>query len=274
MRGIELLKALLIGIVQGITEWLPVSSTGHMILLDSLLRLEGGESFKALFLVALHLGSLLAVFGLFLKRFRSAVCGRGDSGRQDRRLLIFALVGCVPAGIAGVLFEDRLEALFYNPLSVSVVLLLYGIFFVLMERLRRSQPPRVENTAELSLRDVLCIGLFQALALVPGTSRSGATILGASLLGVGRSAAAEFSFLMALPLMAGATLLEGCDLVAAGITISLTEWGALVVGMLSAFFVSRIAVKFLLDFVKRHSFEAFGWYRILLSALLLIFELF
>ena len=274
MGGIELLKALLVGIVQGITEWLPVSSTGHMILLDSFLKLEGGDAFKGLFLVALHLGSLFAVMGVFLRRFRSAVLDRGAVGRQNRRLLLLALVGCLPAGIAGVFLEDQLEALFYNPRSVSLVLLLYGVVFVLMERLRRARVPRLNNTEELSLLDALLIGLFQVLALVPGTSRSGATILGATLLGVGRSAAAEFSFLMALPLMAGATLFECRGLVATGISLTFAEMGALAVGMLAAFLVSRVAVGFLLDFVRKHSFEVFGWYRIFLSVVLLLYTLF
>ena len=269
MRGIELLKAVLIGIVQGVTEWLPVSSTGHMILLDSFLKLDGGEGFWELFLVTLHLGSLCAVLGVLSKRFRAALA-RGEDGYRSKRLLLFALLGCLPAGFAGIFLEDALEALFYNPLSVSLVLLFYGVVFVLMERLRRGQAPRVECAEALSLRDALVIGLFQVLALVPGTSRSGATILGASILGVGRSAAAEFSFLMALPLMAGATLFQCRGLVTAGVTLTPNEWGVLAVGALSAFLVSRATVSFLLDFVRNHSFEVFGWYRIALSALLLL----
>ena len=273
MGGIELLKALLIGIVQGITEWLPVSSTGHMILLDSFLGLEGGEAFKDLFLVALHLGSLLAVFGIFLRRFRSALEGSA-TGRQNRRLLLFALLGCLPSGIAGVFLDDKLEQLFYDPLSVSLVLLFYGVVFILMERLGKGRAIRIGNAEELSLSDALLIGIFQVLALVPGTSRSGATILGATLIGVGRSAAAEFSFLMALPLMAGATLFECRSLVSAEVALSQTEWGALAVGMFSSFLVSRVAVGFLLEFVRKHSFEAFGWYRVFLSGILLLSPLF
>lgn len=273
MRGIELLKALLIGAVQGITEWLPVSSTGHMILLGSFLGLRGSEGFEGLFPVALHLGSLFAVFGVFHRRLRLSFDG-GPLGRRNRRLLLFVFLGCLPAGVAGVFLEDLLETYFYNPLSVSLVLLLYGILFILMEHRRKGREPRIGDAEELSLRDALFIGAFQVLALVPGTSRSGATILGATLIGVGRSPAAEFSFLMALPLMAGAALFECRGLVTAGWALSPTEWGSLAAGMLSAFLVSRITVDFLLNFVKKHSFEIFGWYRILLSAALLLLSLF
>lgn len=272
---LEILKAVFIGIVQGITEWLPVSSTGHMILFDRVVTLDASQEFKDFFLVAIQLGSILAVLFTFFERLNPFSRKKSDAERK-RTLSLWGrvIVGCIPAGVAGVLLDDFLEGLFYSgslaPLIIAGALILYGVFFILIERRGRGCTMRVESTAALSYRDALLIGLFQILSLIPGTSRSGSTILGACLLGVGRTAAAEFSFFMALPVMAGASLLKGYKFFASGVGISGTEIAILLVGIAVAFALSLFAIRFLLDFVKRHSFEAFGWYRIALGAVVLI----
>ncbi len=272
---LELLKAFFIGIVQGITEWLPISSTGHMILFDRVVRLNVGADFKDFFLVAIQLGSILAVLVAFFGKLNPF--SRKKSEAEKKRTLSLwgrVLVGCIPAGIVGVLLDDFLEGhLFNGPIVSAVVastLIVYGVLFIWIERRARGRTMRVEDIADLSYRDALLIGLFQILSLVPGTSRSGSTILGACLLGVGRTAAAEFSFFMALPIMLGASLLKGYKFVASGVGVSGTEIAVLLVGIAVAFVVSLLAIRFLMDFVKKHSFEAFGWYRIALGAIVLL----
>lgn len=271
---LELLKALFIGIVQGITEWLPVSSTGHMILFDEFIKLDTSPEFKEFFLVVIQLGSILAVLLTFFRKLNPFSRKKSPAERQGTlRLWGRVIVGCLPAGVIGLLLDDWMEATFYNFVTVAIALLAYGVVFVLLERGWRSRHPRVAEVSELSVRDALLIGCFQVLSLIPGTSRSGSTILGASLLGVGRTAAAEFSFFMALPVMAGASLLKGYKFVASGVGISTTEIGILAVGLITAFLVSLLAIRFLLDFVRRHSFEAFGWYRIALGTVVLLYWL-
>ncbi len=273
---LELLKSVFIGIVQGITEWLPVSSTGHMILFDKVVQLNASEEFKDFFLVAIQLGSILAVLVAFFHRLNPFSRKKSENERK-KTLSLWArvIVGCIPAGVAGVLLDDFLERHLYTgsaaAITVASALILYGILFILIERRSRGRVMRVDDTAELSYRDALLIGLFQVLSLIPGTSRSGSTILGASILGVGRTAAAEFSFFMALPVMAGASLLKGYKFFTSGVGISGTEIAVLLVGITVAFLVSLFAIRFLMDFVKRHSFEAFGWYRIALGTLVLLF---
>ncbi len=271
---LELLKALFIGIVQGITEWLPVSSTGHMILFDEFVKLNTTPEFKEFFLVVIQLGSILAVLVTFFHKLNPISKRKSAAERRDTlRLWGRVIVGCLPAGIVGVLLDDWMEATFYNFVTVAIALLAYGVVFVLLERKWHDRKMRVTELSALSLRDALLIGCFQVLSLIPGTSRSGSTILGASLLGVGRTAAAEFSFFMALPVMAGASLLKGYKFVSSGVGISTTEIGILAVGLLVAFLVSLLAIRFLMDFVRRHSFEAFGWYRIALGTLLILYWL-
>ncbi len=267
---IELLKAFFIGIIQGITEWLPVSSTGHMILFDEFVKMQVSPDFKEFFLVVIQLGSILAVCVLFFHRLNPFSAVKSPAEKQDTfRLWGKVLVGCVPAGVLGVLLDDWFESNFYNFLTVAIALIVYGVAFILVERKKAEKTPRVENVSDLSFRDAFSIGCFQVLSLIPGTSRSGSTILGASLLGVGRTAAAEFSFFMALPIMAGASLLKAAKFVLSGVGMSGTEIGVLIIGLAVSFAVSLLAIRFLMDFVKRHSFEPFGWYRIALGVLVI-----
>ncbi len=268
------MKGIFIGIVQGITEWLPISSTGHMILFDELVELEVTPPFLEFFLVAVQLGSVLAVLVLFFGKLNP--CGgrkTTEEKRRVRRLLMHVLIGCIPAGIVGLLLDDWLDEHFYNFFVVSLALVFYGVVFVLLERRRRDRAFRVASVQEITARDAFLIGCFQVLSLIPGTSRSGSTILGASLLGIGRTAAAEFSFFMAIPVMAGACLLKGAKFLLSGNGISATEAAVLVAGTLTAFLVSLTVIRFLLDFVRRHSFLAFGWYRIALGAVVLLYWL-
>ncbi|MBQ2719524.1 MAG: undecaprenyl-diphosphate phosphatase [Clostridia bacterium] len=276
MEFLELLKAILIGIVQGITEWLPVSSTGHMILFDELFPLNMSEDFKDFFLVAIQLGSILAVCVLYFHKLNPLSRKKSKAERDATwRLWGNVLIGCLPAGILGVLLDDWIDARFYSETArfpvVGTTLLLYGIAFIAVERLRRGKAPRLGDVHAFTWRDALLVGGFQVLSLIPGTSRSGSTILGASLLGIGRSAAAEFSFFMALPVMAGATLLKGLKFLLSGVGVTGAEIGILIAGVLVAFLVSLVAIRFLMDFVRRHSFEAFGWYRIALGGVVLLY---
>lgn len=271
MDFIELIKAIFIGIIQGITEWLPVSSTGHMILFDEFVTLKASKEFKDFFLVAIQLGSILAVCVLFFHKL-NPFSGKktAEEKKATWRLWGRVIVGCLPAAVIGLLLDDWFNANFYNFWVVAAALILYGVAFVLIERYR-SRELRIKDVGEISLRDAFLIGCFQVLSLIPGTSRSGSTILGASLLGVGRTAAAEFSFFMALPVMAGASLLKGVKFVASGVGMSATEIGILAVGLVVAFLVSLVAIRFLMDFVRRHSFSVFGWYRIALGAIVLLY---
>ena len=273
MEILELIKAVIIGIIQGITEWLPVSSTGHMILFDEFVTLKASEEFKEFFLVAIQLGSILAVCVLFFHKL-NPFSGKKSAAekRATWRLWGHVLVGCLPAAVVGVLLDDWFTAHFYSFGVVGAALLVYGVAFILIER-RRKNALRIGDVGDLTLRDALLVGCFQVLSLIPGTSRSGSTILGAMLLGIGRTAAAEFSFFMALPVMAGASLLKGAKFVASGVGITPTEIGILVVGLTVAFAVSLVAIRFLMDFVRRHSFEVFGWYRIALGGVVLLYGL-
>ncbi len=272
MMIIEYLKALLIGIIQGITEWLPISSTGHMILFDRFFHLDTSPEFKEFFLVVIQLGSILAVCVLFFHKL-NPFSGKKSTEEKQQTWLLWAkvLVGCLPAALIGLALDDWFEAHFYNFTVVAAALVVYGIAFIVIERRKKNSVASVGDIEKLTFRDALLIGCFQVLSLIPGTSRSGSTILGALLLGVSRTAAAEFSFFMALPVMAGASLLKGAKFVASGAGISTTEIGVLIIGLVTAFLVSLAAIRFLMDFVRRHSFEAFGWYRIALGSLVLLY---
>lgn len=257
----ELWRVLLMGIIEGITEWLPVSSTGHMLLLDAFLPLPMDADFKEMFFVVIQLGAIAAVAVIYWQQLWP--WDRGGRLRSNTvGLWCRVLVGCVPAGILGLLLDDILEAHFGTPTTIAAMLILYGIAFLLIER--RPRPPRIGSIDALPLQTALGIGLFQALSMIPGTSRSGATILGALLLGVSRSAAAEYSFFLALPTMLGASALK---LVKFGFAFTAAECAALTVGMLTAFAVSMLTIRGLTAYVRRHDFTVFGWYRILLGAL-------
>ena len=266
----EILKAIIFGAVEGITEWLPISSTGHMILLEALMPLDVSEEFYSFFEVAVQLGAILAVILHYRKRL-FPFGGEKAERKEALRLWGLTLIAVIPSGVIGLLFDDTLERLFYNPPTVAIMLILYGIGFIAVERYRKGRMPKVSNMSEVTPKKALGVGIFQTLALIPGTSRSGATILGACLLGASRPLAAEFSFFLAIPTMFGAGALRGIGFFAEGNIPTLSETAVLAAGMLTAFAVSAVTVKFLTDIVRRHSFSAFGVYRIVLGAAVLIY---
>ena len=271
MQFFEFLKAFLIGIVQGITEWLPVSSTGHMILLNSVLKLNVSEAFWEMFLVVIQLGSILAVLVLFWQRLNPFSAQKSPSERKTTLALwLHVIVAIIPSGIIGVLLDDWFDAHLHHAIPVAVALITYGIVFLFLERLPGRDKQQIVSAEAVSYRTALLIGAFQVLSLIPGTSRSGSTILGAMLLGLSRTAAAEFSFFMAVPTMLGASGIKILKFVLDGETaITGREWIILTVGCATAFLVSLAAIRYLMDYVKRHSFAAFGVYRILLGALVI-----
>ena len=281
MKFIEILKAIFLGIVEGITEWLPVSSTGHMILVDEFIRLRVSAEFLELFLVVIQLGAIAAVPVFFFDRLNPFSRKKSERERKDTwSLWLKVIVGVLPAAVIGVILDDVLDAHLYNYVVVSIALVLYGIVFILIEKQRENKKKsdtgyvyRVERIEDLTYRDALVIGAFQVLSLIPGTSRSGSTIIGGMLTGVSRKASAEFSFFMAIPVMIGASLLKIVKFVMDGYTVSADELLILGIGIAVSFLVSLAAIKFLMDFVKRHTFIPFGVYRIALGGAVLIYFL-
>ena len=271
MQIFEFFKAFLIGIVQGITEWLPVSSTGHMILLNSVLKLNVSEAFWDMFLVVIQLGSILAVLVLFWDRLYPFSFKKSTAERKATWTLWFhVIVAIIPSGVIGVLLDDWFDAHLHHAIPVAIALIVYGVIFLFLERISRRQNGEVVSANAVSYKTALLIGLFQVLSLIPGTSRSGSTILGAMLLGLSRTAAAEFSFFMAVPTMLGASGIKILKFVLDGeAAITGNEWIILAIGCATAFLVSLAAIRYLMDYVKRHSFAAFGVYRILLGALVI-----
>ena len=270
----EILKAVIIGIVEGITEWLPVSSTGHMILLDEFIRLDVSAAFLELFLVVIQLGAILAVPFLFFEKLN--VFSRGNDASENRKKISLwkkVFVGTIPAGVAGFLLDDLLDRYLYNYFVVAVALIAYGIIFIFTSKNGAENNKRVNSIDELTYNDSLKIGAFQVFSLIPGTSRSGATILGGMLCGVSREASAEFSFFMAIPIMLGASGLKTLKFFLEGFRASGVEVVLLLVGLIVSFFVSIAVIRFLMDYVKRHSFKIFGYYRILLGVIVLIYFL-
>ena len=274
----ESLKALLFGIVEGITEWLPISSTGHMILLDEFVQLQMSDAFKSMFEVVIQLGAILAVVVLYFPKlwpFRRARRGEGLAGwfKMDTiRLWIRVIVAILPSAIVGIPFDDWMDVHLHTAPVVAAMLVLYGVAFIVIER-RQNQThrrTRIQSVELIDMRMALLIGLFQVLSLVPGTSRSGATILGGMLMGCSRAAAAEFSFYLAIPTMAGASLIKVLKF---GLIFTTAELVVLGIGCVSAFVVSVIAIKTFIGYIKRHSFTAFGWYRIALGALVAVYFL-
>ena len=270
MKLLEILKAIFLGIVEGITEWLPISSTGHMILVDEFIKLNISDEFKEMFFVVIQLGAILAVPVLFFDRLNPF--SRKKSEREKRvtwQLWFKVIVGALPAAIIGVIFDDLLDKHLYTYYVVAIALIVYGIGFILVERLKKSSSFRVERVEDLTYKDALIIGSYQVLSLIPGTSRSGSTILGGMLSGVSRTASAEFSFFMAIPIMLGASGLKILKFMMEGFTATSLEIALLLIGIVVSFLVSLFAIKFLMDFVKRHDFKPFGVYRIVLGALVL-----
>lgn len=268
---IEILKAIVLGVVEGITEWLPISSTGHMILVDEFLHLNVTPQFKEMFLVVIQLGAILAVVVLYWhKLWPFGIENKRIVPKKDIWQMWFkVLVSCLPAAVVGVLFDDKLNALFYNWQTVAIMLILFGIFFLVVETWNKGKTAKIHSIGELTYTSALIIGAFQLIAAVfPGTSRSGATILGAILIGVSRTVAAEYTFFLAVPVMFGASALK---LVKFGFHFTYAEAILLAVGMIVAFVVSILTIKFLMGYIKKHDFKAFGWYRIVLGAAVILY---
>ena len=269
---IEILKSILYGIVEGITEWLPISSTGHMILLEEIMPMNVSESFWSMFLVVIQLGAILAVVVLYWNKifpFRKNKEGKYTSVKSIWILWSKILVATIPAAVIGLALDDWIDAHLYNGFVVAVMLILVGVAFIYIENRNKDMRPSVNSLSALSYKDALIIGLFQVVAAVlPGTSRSGATIIGGLMIGVSRAVAAEFTFFLAIPVMFGASLLK---LVKFGFAFSVLEFFILVIGMVVAFVVSIFVIRFLMSYIKKHDFKVFGWYRIVLGAFVLIF---
>ena len=270
---IELLKAVLFGIVEGITEWLPVSSTGHLILLNEFITLNMSDAFQSMFDVVIQLGAILAVIVLFFHKLNPFAPSKSSGEKKQTWNLWFKVItAIIPSGVVGVLFDDWMDAHLHNGIVVSIALIVYGIAFIIVERRNQGKYSwAIADVHEIDYKTALMIGLFQCLSLVPGTSRSGSTILGAILIGVGRSAGAEFSFFMAIPTMLGASAIKLLKFLLTGISATGTEIGVLVVGCVVSFLVSLLVIKGLMEYVRRHSFSAFGVYRIVLGAVVLAY---
>jgi undecaprenyl-diphosphatase len=264
---IELLKALFLGIVEGITEWLPISSTGHMILVDEFIQLNSSEAFKEMFFVVIQLGAILAVVLLFFHKLNPFSPKKSKQQKLDTMQIWYkVVVGAVPAAILGFLFDDWLDEHFYNYQTVAITLIIYGILFIVIENMNKGKTAKITSFSGLSYQTAFLIGMFQVLSLIPGTSRSGATILGAIILGSSRYIAAEYSFFLSIPIMFGASALK---LVKFGFHFTGAEIAILLTGMVVAFVVSVFAIRFLVGYIKKNDFKAFGWYRIALGALVI-----
>ncbi len=273
MEWIEYLKVIILGIVEGITEWLPISSTGHLILVDEFMKLNMSDAFKEMFDVVIQLGAIMAVFVIYFKKLIPIDAVKTDNDKHrlawnNEKLIMWCkiLVASMPAAIIGLPFDDKLDEFFYNAPTVAVMLIVYGIAFIVVEKLHRGKRFKINDISEITFKTAALIGIFQVLALIPGTSRSGATIVGAMIIGVGRTAAAEFTFYLAIPVMFGASFLK---LLKFGFAFTASEAAALILGMIVAFAVSIIAIKFLMNYIKKHDFTVFGWYRIVLGVLVL-----
>ena len=268
---IEILKTILIGIVEGITEWLPVSSTGHMILLEEFVHLNMTEEFMEMFNVVIQLGAIFAVIVLFFPKLWPFTTKEKGWIKKDTWMMWFKVIaGVLPAAVLGILFDDTLNAMFYNYQTVAIMLIVYGVLFIVVEKWNKRRKPCVRKLEDVTFGTAFLIGMFQVLSLIPGTSRSGATILGALILGCSRYIGAEFSFFMAIPVMFGASLLK---MVKFGFALTGPEITILAVGMISAFVVSMLSIKFLMNYVKKHDFKVFGYYRILLGVIVLAYFL-
>ena len=271
MDIIEIIKTIIIGIVEGITEWLPISSTGHMILVNEWIQLSMSAAFKEMFLVVIQLGAIMAVVVLFFNKL-NPLSPKKDKEEKMATMRIWykVIIGVLPAAIIGLLLDDCLNELFYNYITVASMLVLYGILFIIIENKNKNKEPKITSFSELSYKTAFFIGLFQVLALIPGTSRSGATILGAIILGTSRFIAAEFSFFLSIPVMFGASILK---IYKFGFIFTGTEITTLLIGMITAFIVSIITIKFLINYIKKHDFKLFGWYRIVLGLVVIIYFL-
>lgn len=274
MEFLEIIKAIILGIVEGITEWLPISSTGHMILVDQFLKLNVSKDFMNMFLVVIQLGAILAVIVLYWEKIFPFKFSNGIKIEKDTMIMwVKIVIACIPAAVIGLLFDDQLNELFYNPTTVAVMLILFGILFIVIENYNKGKRSKINSLSEITYNVAIMIGLFQLIAAVfPGTSRSGATIVGALLIGVSRTVAAEFTFFLAIPVMFGASALKLLKFgLATGFTMTGNELSILLVGMIVAFIVSILAIKFLMSYIKNNDFKAFGWYRIILGIIVIAY---
>lgn len=270
----EYIKSIIFGIVEGITEWLPVSSTGHLILLNEFLKLDVTEAFYEMYQVVIQLGAILAVIVLFFHKL-NPFSPKKDQKQKTRTWILWAkvVVAVIPSAVIGLLLDDWMDANFYNAWVVAAMLILYGIAFILVERRNKGHAPKIKNCNEIDYRTAILMGAFQCLSLIPGTSRSGSTILGGILLGVSRTAASEFSFFMAIPTMLGASALKLLKYILDGMIPSGGEIAILLIGCVVSFVVSLMVIKALMKYVRSHSFASFGWYRIVLGAVVLLYFL-
>ena len=274
MDFLEILKVIFLGIVEGITEWLPISSTGHMLLVDEFITLKAvDEEFKEMFFILIQLGAIFAVILLFWKKmwpFQFKDKSKPVILKDTFSTWFKVVVACIPGAIVTILFDDYVEAHFQTPAVIAAALILYGIAFIVIEKWNKTKTPKVETLSDITYKTALLIGLFQVLSIVPGTSRSGATIIGALLIGVSRVAAAEFTFFLAVPVMLGMSALK---LLKFGFDFTGTEVAVLVLGMATAFVVSVLVIKFLMSYIKKKDFTVFGWYRIVLGAVIIVYTL-
>lgn len=278
---LDIIKSIILGIIEGITEWLPISSTGHLIIADEFIKLGTSDDFKEMFNVVIQLGAILAVVVIYFKKmwpftlnkelgYSYITKGKGYIKKDVMDMWLKVIVAILPAAVIGIPLDDIFEAHFHNYIVVALALIIYGILFIVIEKRNKNITPKVGSIADITYKTALYIGLFQALSLIPGTSRSGSTILGAIIIGVSRVAAAEFSFYMAVPVMFGASLIK---LLKFGLSFTGTELLILLVGMATAFIVSVIAIKFLMSYIKKRDFTAFGYYRIVLGVVIVTYFL-
>ena len=268
---IELIKVIFLGIVEGITEWLPISSTGHMLLVDEFIQMNITQEFKDMFLVVIQLGAILAVVILFWEKmwpFQRKTATQPAVRWDTIQMWLKVVVTCIPGAVVTILFDDYIEAHLHTPVVIAAALIVYGIAFILIENWNKKRTPKVNTLGEITYRTAFLIGLFQVLSIIPGTSRSGSTIIGALLIGVSRVAAAEFTFFLAVPVMFGLSLFK---LLQFGFAFTSAELVTLIVGSLVAFLVSLVVIKFLMGYIKKHDFKVFGWYRIALGAVVLLY---
>lgn len=272
MNLLEFLKVVFLGVIEGITEWLPISSTGHMLLVDEFLQLGASDEFKEMFFVVIQLGAILAVVLLFWKKMWPFRLGENKRTVVVRKKVFSVwfkvIVACVPGAIVTLLFDDFIEAHLHTPFVIAAALIVYGIAFIVVEKHNRTRKPSIRKLSEIDYKTALLIGLFQVLSIIPGTSRSGATIIGALIIGVSRTAGAEFTFFLAVPVMFGLSFIK---LLKFGLAFTGTELAILLVGSVSAFLVSLFVIKFLMSYIKKHDFTVFGWYRIALGIVVILY---
>lgn len=272
LKLLEFLKVIFLGIIEGITEWLPISSTGHMLLVDEFLQLNASDEFKEMFFVVIQLGAILAVVLLFWKKMWPFRLGENKRTVVVRKKVFSVwfkvIVACVPGAIVTLLFDDFIEAHLHTPFVIAAALIVYGIAFIVVEKHNRTRKPSIRKLSEIDYKTALLIGMFQVLSIIPGTSRSGATIIGALIIGVSRTAGAEFTFFLAVPVMFGLSFIK---LLKFGLAFTGTELAILLVGSVSAFLVSLLVIKFLMNYIKKHDFTVFGWYRIALGIVVILY---